>query len=174
MFEPLPAKETKLEITGEGRVTRTMEVTERLLKGTGRYLMFLLLNGLGGALLADITTFMIVDNFPWVLGQPETGATFGAVVQVINWGLWGSVGALVAAGGSSVIFKQFPPRWMGITTISILIFSRLGIFSVLLIKGKIELDAWRDFAHATAAVGTFWYLFRLPPFSRSKYDGRSL
>jgi len=35
---------------------------------------------------------------------------------------------------------------------------------------EIEFRTWEDFAHATTAIVTFWYLFRLPPLSRNEYD----
>jgi hypothetical protein len=142
----------------------------RVLKGFGQYLVFLMLNGLGGVIAATIMTVMIVDKFAWMLGQPKTGSTYGNVVEVISWGLWGVVGALVAVGGYSIIFKQFPARWMGITSVSIDLFgwilTTLWIIVGLYIGDEIELDQWKDFAHLTASIVTFWYLFRLPPLPR--------
>ena len=143
----------------------------RILKGFGKYLVFLLLNGLGGVIAATIMTNIIVNNFAWIFGQPETGSAYGNVVEVFSWGLWGLVGALVAVEGYSIIFKQFPARWMGITTVSIDLFNwilaTLGIIAVGLYLGEeIELDRWKDFAHFTASIVTFWYLFRLPPLPR--------
>ena len=84
-----------------------------ILKGFGKYLVFLLLNGLGGVIAATIMTVMIVHNFNWILGEPKTGTAYGSIVEVTSWGLWGVVGANVAVAGYSAIFKQFPPRWMG-------------------------------------------------------------
>jgi hypothetical protein len=148
---------------------------KRILKGFGKYFVFLSLNGLGGALAATIVSVMIFNNFAWILGHPKADTAYGNVVEVINWGLWGLVGALVAVYGYSAIFKQYPPRWMGITTVSILAFlwmltTTLGIIGTLLIGEEIELDIWKDFAHASTAIVTFWYLFRLPPFLRHEYD----
>ena len=76
-------------------------MAKRILKGFGKYLVFLLLNGLGGVLAATIMTVMIVDSFAWILGRPKFGTTYGNVVEVISWGLWGLVGAFVAVGGYS-------------------------------------------------------------------------
>ena len=149
-------------------------MAKRVLKGFGKYLVFLLLNGLGGVLAATIMTVIIVDRFAWLFGQPKTGTPYGAVVEAISWGLWGLVGALVAVRGYSIIFKQFPPRWMGITTVSIDVFGWI-LTTVLIIIGlsigeEIELDQWKDFAHLTASIATFWYLFGLPPLPRHEYD----
>jgi len=151
-------------------------MTERIFKGIGKYLVFCLLNGLGGIVVASIFTSMVVDNLAWMLGHPKAGTSYGAIVEVISWSFWGWCGALVAVLGYSMIFKEFPPRWMGITSISVLIFG--GIFIMLAIVGglafgeEIELRTWEDFAHATTSIVTFWYLFRLPPFSRNEYDMR--
>jgi len=38
----------------------------RILKGFGKYSVFLLLNGLGGIIAATIVTVMIVDKFAWM------------------------------------------------------------------------------------------------------------
>jgi hypothetical protein len=145
-----------------------------LLKGTGKYLVFLLLNGLGGIIVATITTFVIVHNFDWILGQPKAGTAYGAVVEVVSWGFWGLMGALVAVFGYSRIFKQYPPRWMGITTVSVCMFgwmlTILAIVGGSLMGEEIDLDTWKDFVHVTAAIVTFWYLFSLPPLSRAEYD----
>ena len=142
----------------------------RILKGFGKYLVFLLLNGLGGVIAATIMTVMIVNNFAWLLGHPKTGSAYGNIVEVISWGVWGLVGALVAVEGYSIIFKQFPARWMGITTVS---FDVFGLFVVTMAIGAglylgedIELDQWKDFAHLTTATATLWYLFKLPPLPR--------
>jgi hypothetical protein len=145
-----------------------------ILKGFGKYLVFLLLNGLGGVIAATIMTVVIVDKFAWMLGQPKTGSAYGDIVEVISWGLWGLVGALVAVSGYSRIFKQFPARWMGMTTISIDLFGWI-LTTLLIIVGlsigeEIELDQWKDFVHLTASIVTFWYLFRLPPLPRYEYD----
>ena len=113
---------------------------------------------------------MAVSNFAWL----KAGTFYGAIVEVISWGLWGWCGALVAVFGYSMIFKEFPPRWMGITSISVLVFGWtcivLAIVGGLAFGEEIELDTWKDFAHAATAIVTFWYLFRLPPLSRDKYD----
>jgi hypothetical protein len=61
-----------------------VEVAKKLLTGTGKYLVFLLLNGLGGIIVAAITTSVIVHNFDWIFGQPKTGTTYGAVVEVVG------------------------------------------------------------------------------------------
>jgi hypothetical protein len=139
-----------------------------ILKGFGKFAVFALLNGLAGMIAATIMTNMIVNNLAWILGQPKTGSAYGNVVEVISWGLWGLVGAVVAVEGYSKIFKQFPPRWMGITTVSILLFSwiltTLGI--IVSLAEEIGLEQWKDFAHLTASIVTFWYLFRLPPLPR--------
>ena len=149
-------------------------VAKRVLKSFGKYLVFLLLNGLGGVIVGTIVTIEIVHNFDWILGTPKTGTAYGAIVEVTSWGLWGVVGALVAVFGYSQIFKQFPPRWMGITTVSIDVFGWI-LTTVLIIIGlsigeEIELDQWKDFAHLTASIATFWYLFGLPPLPRHEYD----
>lgn len=149
-------------------------VAKRFLKNFGKYLVFLLLNGLGGVLAATILTVVIVDRLAWLFGHPKTGTPYGAVVEAISWGIWGLVGALVAVGGYSIIFNRFPPRWMGITTVSIDVFgwilTTLLIIIGLSIGEEIELDQWKDFAHLTAAIATFWYLFGLPPLPRHEYD----
>lgn len=142
----------------------------KILKGFGKYLVFLLLNGLGGVIAATIMTVIIVDNFAWIFGHPKTGSAYGNIVEIFSWGLWGLIGALVAVTGYSMIFKQFPARWMGITTVSIDVFgwilTTLLIVAGLYLGEEIELDQWKDFAHLTASTLTFWYLFRLPPLSR--------
>ncbi len=144
-------------------------MTKTVVKGFGKYLVFLLLNGLGGVLAATILTVMIVDRFAWLFGQPKTGTPYGAVVEAISWGLWGLVGATVAVGVYSIIFKQFPPRWMGITTVSIDLFgwilTTVSIIIGFSIGEEIEFDQWKDFAHLTVSIATFWYLFGLPPFA---------
>ena len=149
-------------------------MAKRILKGIGKYSVFLLLNGLGGMIVATIITVAIVNNFAWILGHPKTGTAYGAIVEVISWGLWGSFGAFVAVGGFSAIFKESPPRWMGITSISILgctwALTALGIVVGLAIGDEIELNDWKEFAHITTAIVTFWYLFRLPPLQRDEYD----
>lgn len=146
----------------------------RVLKGFGKYLVFVLLNGLGGVLAATILTVMIVDSFAWILGHPKYGTTYGNVVEVMSWGLWGVVGAAVAVGVYSTIFKEHPPRWMGVTSVSIegvgwILVTGLIIVG-LSIGEEIELDQWKDFAHLTASIVTFWYLFRLPPLPRHEFD----
>jgi hypothetical protein len=142
----------------------------RILKGFGKYAVFLLLNGLGGIIAATILTVVIERQFAWITGQPKTGTAFGNIVEIISYGLWGLVGALVAVSGYSAFFKQHPPRWMGITTISIDLFgwmlTILAIIFGIYFDEEIELDTWKDFAHLTASILTFWYLFRLPPLSR--------
>jgi hypothetical protein len=127
----------------------------RILKGFGKYSVFLMLNGVGGMIAATILTVMIVNNFAWILGQPKTGSAYGNVVELISWGLWGPVGAVVAVEGYSKIFKQFPARWMGITTVSILLFGWiLTTFDIIfdLFNGEIELDPYKAFAHQVPAL----------------------
>ena len=149
-------------------------MAKTVLKGIGKYSVFLLLNGLGGMIVATIFTFAIAHNLAWILGQPKTGTAYGAIFEVISWGVWGWVGAFVGVLGYSTIFKEFPPRWMGITSISILMFgcilTILAIVFGLVTGEEIELDTWRDFAHETTAIATLWYLFRLPPLLRYEYD----
>jgi hypothetical protein len=150
-------------------------MAKRILKGIGKYSVFLLLNGLGGVIVATIFTFAIAHNLAWILGQPKTGTAYGAIVEVISWGLWGLFGALVAVGLYPKIFKEFPPRWMGIVSISILAFgwiltTILGIVGGMALGEEIELGTWKDFVHETTAIVTFWYLFRLPPLLRYEYD----
>jgi len=145
-------------------------VVKRFFKGFGKYSVFLLLNGIGGILAATIATVVLIDKISWLAGRPETGTAYGSVVEVMSWGLWGFIGALVAIYGHSIIFKQFPPRWMGITTVSIDLFGWILVTGVIIlglsIGEEIELDQWKDFAHVTASIATFWYQFGLPPLSR--------
>lgn len=149
----------------------------RILKGFGKYSVFLLLNGLGGIIAATILTVVIEHQFAWIVGQPKTGTAYGNIVEIISYGFWGLVGALVAVSGYSIIFKQFPPRWMGITTVSIDVFgwilTTVSIIIGLSIGEEIEFDQWKDFAHLTASIATFWYLFGLPPLPRHEYVGGS-
>ncbi len=149
-------------------------MAKRIFKSIGKFLVFLLLNGLGGIFVASIFTLMVLNNLAWLLGYPRTGTSYSAIVDILSWGLWGWCGAFVGVFGYSMIFKEFPPRWMGITSISVLIFGwiciMLAIVSGLVLGEEIELDTWNDFAHATTAIVTFWYLFRLAPLSRNEYN----
>ena len=149
-------------------------MAKRILKGFGKYLVFLLLNGLGGILAATFLTVMVVRNFGWILGRPEYGTTSGNVVEWVSYGLWGLVGAVVAVSGYSALFKEYPPRWMGITTVSIEGFGWILVTGLIIvglsIGEEIELDQWKDFAHLTASIATFWYLFGLRPLPRDEYD----
>jgi hypothetical protein len=143
----------------------------RVLKGFGKYAVFLLLNGLGGVIAATVLTVMIEHKFAWIIGQQETGTAYGNIVEIISWGLWGLVGALIAVSGYSALFKQHPPRWMGITTISIDLFGwtltiLAIIFGIYFDDEEIELDTWKEFLHLTVSILTFWYLFGLPPLRR--------
>jgi hypothetical protein len=149
-------------------------IVKRFFKAFGKYCLFLLLNGLGGLLAATLVTVVLVDKLSWLVGRPETGTAYGSIVEVLSWGLWGLVGALVAIYGYSIIFKEFPPRWMGITSVSILLFGWI-LTTVFIVVGlsigeEVELDQWKDFSHLTASIATFWYQFGLPPLARRVPD----
>ena len=151
-------------------------MAKRILKGFGKYLVFLLLNGLGGIIVATIFTYVITNNFEWILGWPKEGTVYGNIIDIVSWCLWGLVGPILAVSVYPAIFKEFPPRWMGITSVSILIFSwSLSILAIVfgLVMGEdIELDTWKSFVSDIISIVTLWFLFSLPPLSRYDYDAQ--
>ena len=56
-------------------------MAKKIFKGIGKYLVFCLLNGLGGIVAASVVTSIAVNNFSWLLGHPNATTatvTFGA------------------------------------------------------------------------------------------------
>jgi hypothetical protein len=150
-----------------------MSRAKTVLANIGKYSVFCLLMGLGGVIVTTIVSANILDNLTWltwIFGEPKDGTTYAAIVQVIEWALWGFVGPLLAVGVYPMIFKQFPPRWMGITSIALIGFGwiliALGIVMGVAIGEKIDLDEWKDFVHASTAIATLWCAFSLPPLPR--------
>jgi hypothetical protein len=102
-------------------------------------------------------------------GELKDDSTYVTIRQVFEWALWGIVGPLLAVGVYPVIFKQFPPRWMGITSIALIGFGT--ILTALVLVGEaatgeeFDLENWRDFVHGVAATATLWFAFSLKPQS---------
>jgi hypothetical protein len=126
-----------------------MNITKKVLKSIGKYLVFGLLMGLGSMVLTDMIILPHVRDWAWLLGMPKEGSTYYAIVQVVLWSLWGFVGVMLAVSVYPMIFKEPPARWMFITDLSISslnwILGALAIgFGVWLGEIKeIDLDTWK-------------------------------
>jgi len=150
-----------------------MSRLKRAFSNIGKYLVFGLLMGVGGAIISTFIGAAILHNWTWMFGKPTEGSTYEAIVQLLGWALWGYVGPVVAVLGYPMIFKKDPPRWMGIISIAeggfVWILTVLSIGAGVALGAEFDLDAWKDFAHASTAIATLWYAFRLPPFARDEY-----
>jgi uncharacterized membrane protein YciS (DUF1049 family) len=157
-----------------------MSRVKKVLANIGKYLVFCLLMGLGGMIVSTIISVLFVRSFvhgwAWILGEPKEGSTYAAIVQLISFALWGLIGPILATAVYPMIFKQFPARWMGITSVAVIGFSWILIVLIVVVgvaigsANEIELDTWEELAHSSAAIATLWCVFSLPPFSRYDYD----
>lgn len=143
-----------------------MNAIKKVLTNAGKYIVFCLLMGLAGLILAHVITLPLVHLLSWLLGSPKEGSTYEVIAQVVLWALWGFVGVMLAVSVYPMIFKQPPARWMLITTISIVGFNWILIAPVIGFGvwfgevREIELETWRDFARASATILTLWSAFR--------------
>jgi hypothetical protein len=139
-----------------------MNRTKKILKGAGKYLVFGLLMGLGGAVLTDVVLLPILRAWGWFtwLGIPKEAT------QLVLWSAWGYFGVMLAVGVYPMIFKEPPARWMFITDLSLGGFgwmaSALAISVGIWVEGieNIEWDEWKDFVHCGSFILTLWYAFR--------------
>jgi hypothetical protein len=69
----------------------------------------------------------------------------------------------LATGVYPVLFKQLPPRWMGITYIITSAFGLMACVLVILLDVggatgiEIELSTWKDLARESTTIATLWY-----------------
>jgi hypothetical protein len=79
---------------------------------------------------------------------------------------YGDLSALfLAIGVYPMLFKQLPPRWMGITYIVAAGFGLMACVLVILLDVggaelpgiEIDLSTWKDLARESATIATLWY-----------------
>ena len=61
-----------------------MSRTKKVLKNSGKYLVFGILMGLGGMVLTDMMVLPLVHGWSWLLGEPMEGSVYYMIVKLIS------------------------------------------------------------------------------------------